>query len=87
MLQRSSDYDDRVFEAPVPAAASRWQQPGVDLREMARILWRRWKTVAAVPLLLVMAQQLMRGRAGMASGPLSPPLLPDGAHVVPDLFA
>jgi len=53
MLQRSSDYDDRVFEAPVPAAASRWQQPGVDLREMARILWRRWKTVAAVPLLLV----------------------------------
>jgi exopolysaccharide transport family protein len=51
MLQRSSDYDDQAFEAPAPVAA-RWQQPGVDLREMARILWRRWKTVAAVPLLL-----------------------------------
>lgn len=53
MLQRSSDYDDRAFEASAPAAAPRWQQPGVDLREMARILWRRWQTVAAAPLLLV----------------------------------
>lgn len=53
MLQRSSDYDDQAFEAPAPAAALRWQQPTVDLREMARILWRRWRTVAAAPALLV----------------------------------
>lgn len=53
MLQRSSDYDDQTFEAPAPAAALRWQQPTVDLREMARILWRRWRTVAAAPALLV----------------------------------
>lgn len=53
MLQRSSDYDDQACQAPVPATAPRWQQPGVDLREMGRILARRWKAVAAAPLLLV----------------------------------
>ncbi|MGL4556389.1 MAG: Wzz/FepE/Etk N-terminal domain-containing protein, partial [Afipia sp.] len=53
MLQRSSDSDLQALDESVGAAAGRWQQPAVDLREMARILCRRWKAVAAVPLSLV----------------------------------
>jgi succinoglycan biosynthesis transport protein ExoP len=53
MLQRSSD---QLPEAPDPHAgnaAERWPQPTVDLRELARILRRRWKLVTAVPAALL----------------------------------
>jgi polysaccharide biosynthesis transport protein len=52
MLQRSSDqpYDEPVEQAG--NARERWSQPTVDLRELARILRRRWKLVAAAPLAL-----------------------------------
>jgi succinoglycan biosynthesis transport protein ExoP len=52
MLQRSSDqsYDEPGEQAGSPDG--RWSQPTVDLRELARILRRRWKLVAAVPLVL-----------------------------------
>lgn len=54
MLQRSSDYELQALDEPAGAAATgRWQQPTVDLREMARILRRRWRMVAAVPLALI----------------------------------
>ena len=53
MLQRSSDYDLQALDEPAGASPGRWQQPTVDLREMARILHRRWRTVAAVPATLV----------------------------------
>ena len=53
MLQRSSDSDLQALDESVGAAAGRWQQPTVDLREMARILRRRWKAVAAAPLSLI----------------------------------
>lgn len=53
MLQRSSDYDLALPEEPAGAPATQWQQPTVDLREMARILRRRWRMVAAVPLSLI----------------------------------
>jgi polysaccharide biosynthesis transport protein len=57
MLQRSSDQalSDRTFGEPVeqsPGAGERWSQPTVDLRELVRILRRRWKLVAAAPLIL-----------------------------------
>lgn len=52
MLQRSSEYDLQTLDEPSGTATARWQQPTVDLREMARILRRRWKTLAAVPLFL-----------------------------------
>lgn len=56
MLQRSSDYDLQALDEPAGASPGRWQQPTVDLREMARILRRRWRLVAAAPLtLLVLA--------------------------------
>ncbi len=53
MLQRSSDYEYQTSEYPAAAATGKWQQPTVDLREMARIQRRRWKVVAAVPLALI----------------------------------
>src|SRR5437762_10698431 len=49
MLQRSSD---QLHEAPdehAGNAVERWSQPTVDLRELTRILRRRWKLVMAVP--------------------------------------
>ncbi len=49
MLQRSSD---RPYDEPdeqTGSAAERWSQPTVDLRELLRILRRRWKLVAAAP--------------------------------------
>src|ERR1700735_721413 len=57
MLQRSSDQapSDRSFGDPAeqaPGAGGRWSQPTVDLRELVRILRRRWKLVAAAPLIL-----------------------------------
>lgn len=53
MLQRNSDYDYQVPESPNGPAAGKWQPPTVDLRELARILRRRWKVVAAAPLALI----------------------------------
>jgi polysaccharide biosynthesis transport protein len=52
MLQRSSDrpHDDLVEQAG--SAGESWSQPTVDLRELARILLRRWKLVAAAPIAL-----------------------------------
>ncbi len=53
MLQRNSDYDYQAPEYPAGPAIGKWQQPTVDLREMARILRRRWTAVAAAPLALI----------------------------------
>ena len=53
MLQRSSDYDLQALDEPAGTSSGRWQQPTVDLREMTRILRRRWRMVAAIPLTLV----------------------------------
>jgi uncharacterized protein involved in exopolysaccharide biosynthesis len=53
MLQRSSEYDRQLPEDPIGSTVGGWQQPTVDLREMARILRRRWKTLAAAPAALV----------------------------------
>jgi succinoglycan biosynthesis transport protein ExoP len=50
MLQRNSD---QPYPAPEESATPRWSQPTVDLRELARILRRRWKVVAAAPLCLI----------------------------------
>lgn len=55
MLQRNSDYDYQAPESAPGPNTGRWQQPRVDLREMTRILWRRWKIVAAIPLGLICA--------------------------------
>jgi polysaccharide biosynthesis transport protein len=52
MLQRNFDQSYSALEEPTEAAAERWPQPTVDLREMARILRRRWKVVAAAPVVL-----------------------------------
>ncbi|MDB5654388.1 MAG: exopolysaccharide biosynthesis protein [Tardiphaga sp.] len=52
MLQRNSEAS---FQAPEEAASAvaDWQTPTFDLREMARILRRRWKAVAIIPTVLV----------------------------------
>lgn len=55
MLQRNSDYDYQAPESAPGPNTGRWQQPTVDLREMTRILWRRWNVVAAIPLGLICA--------------------------------
>ncbi len=52
MLQRNFDQALPALEEPTEAAAERWPQPTVDLREMARILRRRWKVMAAAPVVL-----------------------------------
>ena len=52
MLQRSSEQLDDGLNDPVGSAVERSSQPSVDLRELARILRRRWKLVAAIPLAL-----------------------------------
>jgi succinoglycan biosynthesis transport protein ExoP len=49
MLQRSSDRPYDEPEEQTGSAAERWSQPTVDLRELLRILRRRWKLVAAAP--------------------------------------
>jgi len=55
MLQRSSDqpYQVQVQEEPAGTVAEGWQHPTVDLREMGRILRRRFRLVALPPLVLV----------------------------------
>ena len=52
MLQRNFDQPHPALEEPTGAAAERWPQPTVDLREMARILRRRWKLVTTAPAVL-----------------------------------
>src|SRR5262245_37503289 len=53
MLQRSSDYDHQLPDNPIGSTVGGWQQPTVDLRELVRILWRRWRILAAVPAVLL----------------------------------
>src|SRR4051794_24792037 len=53
MLQRSSDQPDDGPNEPAGHAVDRWSQPTVDLRDLARILRRRWKLVAAIPTALL----------------------------------
>lgn len=53
MLQRSSEHHARPPEHAAEPAASRWQAPTVDLREMGRILRRRYKLVILPAALLV----------------------------------
>src|SRR5882757_6120597 len=56
MLQRSSDQPYPVLDEATGGAVERSTLPTVDLREMARILRRRWKLVAAPAIgLMVMA--------------------------------
>jgi exopolysaccharide transport family protein len=45
MLQRNFDQPYQAAPEPVPTAVAGWQAPTVDLREMARILRRRWRSV------------------------------------------
>src|ERR1700716_570656 len=52
MLQRNFDQPDHALEKPTGSAIERWPQANVDLREMARILRRRWTAAAAAPLSL-----------------------------------
>src|SRR6266436_4340733 len=53
MLQRNFDQPDHALEEPTGSAIERWPQPTVDLREMARILRRRWNVAAAAPIALL----------------------------------
>src|SRR5258707_10046193 len=53
MLQRNFDQPNHALEEPAGSVVERGQQPTVDLREMARILHRRWMVVAAAPLSLI----------------------------------
>src|SRR5580704_4550750 len=53
MLQRSFDQPHSQPEESSATAIERSPLPTVDLREMSRILRRRWKTVAAPPLCLI----------------------------------
>jgi succinoglycan biosynthesis transport protein ExoP len=54
MLQRNFDHPLAVDEPAAPTAA-RGMQPTVDLRELGRILRRRWRLVATAPALLGVA--------------------------------
>ena len=55
MLRRSSDdYYDRPHEPP-DLASGEAQRHAVDLRELVRILRRRWQAVVATPVILVVA--------------------------------
>jgi succinoglycan biosynthesis transport protein ExoP len=55
MLQHNFDTDYQVMESlpPTSAAPERAQQPTVDVREMARILRRRWKAIVAPALVFL----------------------------------
>src|SRR6202000_2607932 len=50
MLQRNSEQPSPALEE---SAVPQWSQPTVDLRELARILRRRWIMVATAPLCLI----------------------------------
>ncbi|MEA2908209.1 MAG: polysaccharide biosynthesis transport protein, partial [Bradyrhizobium sp.] len=53
MLQRNFEQPADALEEHAAGALERGSQPTVDLRELARILRRRWKMVAAPPLALM----------------------------------
>src|SRR5438552_1248921 len=53
MLQRSSDQLEDGLNEQAGSPVERSSQPTVDLRELARILRRRWKLVTAVPAILL----------------------------------
>ena len=53
MLQRNSDLPYVFPDEPVSRPAESWQYPTVDLREMGRILRRRYKLVALPAVVLV----------------------------------
>src|SRR3954470_920910 len=63
MLQRSTEQLDDGLNDPAGSAVERSSQPTVDLRELARILRRRWKLVAAVPTALLAIALLYVGFA------------------------
>lgn len=52
MLQRSSEQSYPAHEEAAGAAAAGWQQPTVDLREMGRILRRRYRMALLPPAVL-----------------------------------
>src|SRR3981189_1312497 len=52
MLQRNSDQPYPVQEDAAGTIAEGWKHPTVDLREMGRILRRRFRLVALPPLVL-----------------------------------
>ena len=52
MLQRNSDLP-YVIDEPPNRPAEGWQYPSVDLREMARILRRRYRLLVAPPAILL----------------------------------
>ena len=54
MLQRNSDLPYVIPDEPAPRPADGWQYPTVDLREMGRILRRRYK-MALLPALSLLA--------------------------------
>jgi polysaccharide biosynthesis transport protein len=53
MLQRSSDQPYPTYEEPAGPVAEGWRRPTVDLREMGRILRRRYRLVVLPSLVLV----------------------------------
>ena len=53
MLQRNSDLPYVVPDEPVSRPAENWQYPTVDLREMGRILRRRYRLLALPAVVLV----------------------------------
>jgi polysaccharide biosynthesis transport protein len=53
MLQRNSDLPYVIPDEPPPRPAEGWQYPSVDLREMGRILRRRYKMVALPAIVLL----------------------------------
>ena len=61
MLQRSSEQPVQGPEETVRPTSTSWQQPTVDLREMARILRRRYRLVL-LPALVLGSLALTWGR-------------------------
>ena len=53
MLQRNFDLPYAIPDEPPPRQAEGWQYPSVDLREMGRILRRRYKVVALPAVILL----------------------------------
>src|SRR5882757_4829715 len=53
MLQRSSDQPYPTLDEATGSVAEGWQHPTVDLREMGRILRRRYRLVVLPPAVLI----------------------------------
>ena len=64
MLQRNSDLPYVIPDEPVGRPAESWQYPTVDLREMGRILRRRYRLLAlpALPVPITVATTLGTAR-------------------------